>query len=131
MDCRIYDPKVVIRENSVVSVPPNHFGDNDRSSRFFGSVIRLVEDGNCARVKWNEDSTTSIEKVEDLALEKEIPPADKQKFQLRILPTAQDIVGSPADTSSPGIKNFIMYNHMPITRRVVHILLYVYQYVIG
>ena len=50
MDCRITDCKVVVRGGSLVSVPLNHFGLEERLDRYFGQVIRVVQDEN-ARVK--------------------------------------------------------------------------------
>ena len=43
-------------------------------------MIKLVEAGKCTRVKWNEDSIMSIENVDHLVLEKEVPK--KKKFEL-------------------------------------------------
>ena len=45
-------------------------------------MIKLVEAGKCTRVKWNEDSIMSIENVDHLVLEKEVPK--KKKFELWI-----------------------------------------------
>ena len=53
MDCRIYDPTVIIRDGIIVSVGASHFGDKDQAEKYYGVVIRLVEAGKCARVKWN------------------------------------------------------------------------------
>ena len=81
MDCRIYEPTVIIRDGSVVSVGACHFGDKDWAEKYYGVAIRLVEAGKCARVKGNEDSTMSLENNDDLVLEKEVPK--KKKFELR------------------------------------------------
>ena len=56
MDCRIIDSKIVVRSGSVLSVPANHFGDEGREERYFGTVLRLTQD-NKARVKWFEGSS--------------------------------------------------------------------------
>ena len=53
MDCGIYDPTVIIRDSSTVSVGASHFGNKDRPEKYYGVVIRLAEAGKCARVKWN------------------------------------------------------------------------------
>ena len=84
MDCRIYDPTVIIRDGIIVSVGASHFGDKDQAEKYYGVVIRLVEAGKCARVKWNEDSTMSIENIDYLVLEKEVPK--KKTFELQIQP---------------------------------------------
>ena len=105
MDCRIYDPKIVIRDGSFVSVLPDHFGDDERTEKFYGIVVRLIQDGKQARVKWNEDGATSIENIDDLLLHNEIEKK-KKKFQLRILqPTDFEVeqLAEPLYSSSPGI----------------------------
>ena len=50
---QIYNPTVIIRDGSIVSVGASHFGDKDQAEKYYGVVIRLVEAGKCARVKWN------------------------------------------------------------------------------
>ena len=82
MDCWIYDPTVIIRHGSIVSVGASNFGNKDRAEKYYRVVIRLAEAGKCARVKWNEESTMLIENIDDLFLEKEVPK--KKKFELRI-----------------------------------------------
>ena len=81
MDCRIYEPTVIIRDGSVVSDDASLFGDKDWAEKYYRVVIRLVEAGKCARVKGNEDSTMSFENINDLVLEKEV--SKKKKFELR------------------------------------------------
>ena len=95
MDCRIYDPTFIIRDGSIVSVGANHFGDKDRTEKYFAVVVRLVEGGKLARVKWNEDSTMSIENLDDLVPEKEVPK--KKKFALRIQPSNIDWTSNDDD----------------------------------
>ena len=75
---------MIIRDGSIVSVGASHFGDKDQAEKYYGVVIRLVEAGKCARVKWNEDSTMSIENIDYLVLEKEVPK--KKTFELQIQP---------------------------------------------
>ena len=72
MDCRIIDCIVVVRDGSLVFVAPNHFGQADRSDRYFGRVVRVVHDKS-AQIKWFEDDTISIEPLDALQLEVEIP----------------------------------------------------------
>ena len=68
----------------IVPVGASHFGDKDQAEKYYGLLIRLVEAGKWARVKWNEDSTMSTENIDDLVLEKEVPK--KKKFELWIQP---------------------------------------------
>ena len=51
MDCRIIGSKILVRDGSIVSVPPNHFGINNRNTHYYGTVVRLVHNDQ-ARVKW-------------------------------------------------------------------------------
>ena len=84
MDCRIYESTMITRDGSTVSVGASHFDNKDWAEKYYGIVIRLIEAGKCARVKWNEDSIMSIENIDDLVLEKEVP--EKKKFDLQIQP---------------------------------------------
>ena len=68
MDCRIIDCKVVLRDGSLVSVAPNHFGQAGRSDRYFGRVVRVVHDES-SQIKWFEDDTISVEPLDVLQLE--------------------------------------------------------------
>ena len=43
-----YDSKIVL---SIVSVPPDHFGEEAQTERYFGAVLRLTQDER-ARVRW-------------------------------------------------------------------------------
>ena len=79
MDCGIITCKIVVRDGSLVSVAPNHFGQSDRSDCYFGRVVRVVHDES-ARNKWFEDDTISIEPLDVLLLEVEIPEKKKPKF---------------------------------------------------
>ena len=60
MDCRKIDCKVVVKDGSLVSVAPNHFGQAKRSDCYFQRVARVVHDEN-AQIKWSEDDTISTE----------------------------------------------------------------------
>ena len=51
MDCRIIDCKVVIRDGSIISVAPNHFGISERKDHYYGKVIRLIENQNSATAR--------------------------------------------------------------------------------
>ena len=117
MNCKIIDSKTVDRSGSVVSVPVNHFSDEGREERYFGTVLHLTQD-NKACMKCFEDDSVSLKEVAVLNLETEVPKKDKPKFKLRIKPVReippkddtdftetvilhQNVV-SPIDTSSPG-----------------------------
>ena len=65
----------------VLCLGASHFGDKDRAEKYYGVVIKLVEAGKCARVKWNEDSTMSIENIDDLVLEKEVPKRKSLSYE--------------------------------------------------
>ena len=41
MNCRIIDSKIVVKVDSIASVPPNHFGEKSREERYFGIVSKL------------------------------------------------------------------------------------------
>ena len=108
MDCRIYEPTVIIKDGSVVSVDASLFGGKDWAEKYYRVVIRLVEAGKCARVKGNEDSTMSIENIDDLVLEKEV--SKKKKFEFWIQPPNLEwtsdfqlqAISVPDFTSTPG-----------------------------
>ena len=51
MDCRITDSKNVLRADSIVSVPPDHFEEEAQTERYFGAVLRLTQDER-ARARW-------------------------------------------------------------------------------
>ena len=91
MDCRIVDSNIVVRDGSIVSVPPNHFGINKINIRYYGTVVMLVHNDQ-ARVKWYDDNSVSVETLETLKLETAIPLREetekkKKKFEIRIKPT--------------------------------------------
>ena len=88
MDCRIIDKKVLLRDGSAISVPPNHFDDTKRIERYYGVVLKLIQNGKQAQVQWIEDNSKSIEDIEHLQLETEIPQKPK-KFILCIKPKDQ------------------------------------------
>ena len=88
MDCSIIDNKVVLRDGNAVSVSPNHFGDTEQIERYYGVVLKLVQNGKQAQVKWTEDNTKSTEDIEHLQLETEIPQNPKE-FILCIKPKDQ------------------------------------------
>ena len=69
MDCRITDCKVVLREGSIASVPPNHFGDNERYDSYYGVIQKMIQNYEKARVKLCKDQTVSIEHVDGLCLD--------------------------------------------------------------
>ena len=50
MDCRIIDNKVEFRDGSVASVPPNHFDDTERIERYYGVVLKLIQNGKQAQL---------------------------------------------------------------------------------
>ena len=108
MDCRIYDPAVITRDGSIASVDASHFGNKDWAEKYCGIVIRLVEAGKCARVKWNEDSTISIENTDDLVLKKEVPKKKKSELQIQSLNLEWtsdfqlQAISTPDVTSTPG-----------------------------
>ena len=39
MDCRIIDSKIVVRFDSLVSVPTNHFDGEAQEERYFGTAM--------------------------------------------------------------------------------------------
>ena len=110
MDCRIIDSKVIIRDGSAVSVPPNHFDDTDQIERYYGIVLKLIQNDKQARVQWMDDKSKSIENIENLQLEKEIPQKPK-KFVLHIKPENQsdDVQFEAEDSSTPG-KCFLLFS---------------------
>ena len=107
MDCRIIDNKVIIRDGCAVSVPPNHFDDTDQTERYYGIVLKLIQNDKQARVQWMDDKSKSIENMENVQLETEIPQKPK-KFVLRIKPKNQSDDAqfeadlTPKDSSNPG-----------------------------
>ena len=81
MYCRIIDSKIVLRTVSLVSVPPNHFGDNSHKDRYFGKVLHLTQDHKTYG-KWLEDDNISIEDLVLLSLEVEVPKRGNQSSLL-------------------------------------------------
>ena len=73
MDCRITDCRVVVREGSIVSVPPDHFDVAVRQDRYYGLVKKIIQNNEKAQKSWVEDNTISIEDVVLLQLETSIP----------------------------------------------------------
>ena len=73
MDCRITDCRVVVREGSIVSVPPDHFGVAVRQDRYYDLVKKIIKNDEKAQKSWVEDNTISIEDVVLLQLETSIP----------------------------------------------------------
>lgn len=55
-----------------------------RGRSYYGKVIRLLGNQNSARVRRFEDNAISIESLEPLLLETEVPNKNKSKFQKRI-----------------------------------------------
>ena len=89
MDCWIIDSKIVLRAGSLVSVPPNHFGDNNCKDRYFGIVLHLTQDHHKPCVKWFEDDTISIEDLVLLTLNVKVPK--KPKFTHRMKPNPETL----------------------------------------
>ena len=52
MDCRITDCRVVVREGSIISVPPDHFGIAGRQDSYYGIVKKIIQNDEKARVAW-------------------------------------------------------------------------------
>ena len=69
----IFKVSVVSKVSIVSIVGASHFGNKDWAEKYYGVVIRLVEAGKRARVKWNEHVTLE----HDLVLEKEVPKKEK------------------------------------------------------
>ena len=44
MDCSIIYCKIIVRDGSLVSVAPNHFGQAERPDSYFRRVVRVVHD---------------------------------------------------------------------------------------
>ena len=80
MDCSIIDNKVVLRDGNAVSVSPNHFDDTEQIERYYGVVLKLIQNGKQAQVQWIEDNTKSTEDIEHLQLETEIPQKPKSLY---------------------------------------------------
>ena len=89
MNCQIIDSKIVLMAGSLVPVPPNHFGDNNRKDRYFGVVLHLTQDHHKACMKWFEDDTISTEDLVLLTLKVKVPK--KPKFTLRIKPNPETL----------------------------------------
>ena len=73
MDCRITDSRVVVRDGSIVSVPPDHFSIARRQDGYYGLVKKINQNDERAWVLWAEDNTISIKDVVLLRLETSIP----------------------------------------------------------
>ena len=73
MDCRITDCRVVVREGSIVSVPPDHFGIAGRQDRYYGLVKKIIQNDKKVQNSWVEDNTISIKDVVLLQLETSMP----------------------------------------------------------
>ena len=70
-----------------MSVSPDHFDEESRTKKYYGRVIGIIQEEQ-ARVKWEDDGSLSVERLDDLHLKKDIPK--KKKFQLRIAPTGTE-----------------------------------------
>ena len=55
MDCRIMDYTIVSREDSIVSVPPNNFTENERYDSYYGVIQKIIQNNEMAQVKWCKD----------------------------------------------------------------------------
>ena len=53
-----------------VSVPASYFNDADRSTKYYGKVIKIVGiDGNQLKVKWKSDNGYTVTDFSDLTFE--------------------------------------------------------------
>ena len=73
MDCRITDCRVLVREGSTVSVPPDHFHIAGRQDRYYGLVKKIIQNDKKVQNSWVEDNTISIKDVVLLQLETSMP----------------------------------------------------------
>ena len=94
MDCRITDCRVVVREGSIISVPPDHFGIAGRQDRYYGIVKKIIQNDEKARVAWVEDNTTSIEDLGILQLETSMPETTAKSTTPREVPEV--VINPPA-----------------------------------
>ena len=85
MDCRISDCTVIIKERSLISVSSDNFDEECRTKKYYGRVVRIIQEGEQARMKWEDDGSLSVERLYDLNPEKD--NSKKKAFQLRIAPT--------------------------------------------
>ena len=115
MDCRITDCRVVVREGSIISVPPDHFGIAGRQDRYYGIVKKIIQNDEKARVAWVEDNTTSIEDLGILQLETSMPETTAKSTTPREVP---EVVINPPTKKKPVVgqkinkKSLIFaYNH--------------------
>ena len=84
MNCRIIDSKIVVKVDSIASVPPNHFGEKSREERYFGIVSKLKQDER-ANVKLFADSSVSLESITNLKFKTDAPVKEKPRSTLRII----------------------------------------------
>ena len=56
-DCRIYDPTVIIRNRSVVSVLSDRSNNDDHDEPYYGIVVRLINERKFAQIEWFEGNT--------------------------------------------------------------------------
>ena len=73
MDCRIQDCRIVHREGSIASVPPDFFGPASQNNRYFGTIKKMLYEDTMARVHWQGGGTTSIIDIDILQLETLMP----------------------------------------------------------
>ena len=78
----ITDCRVVVREGSIVSVPPDHFDFAGRQDRSSGLVKKIIQNDEKARVSWVEDNTISIKDLVLLQLETSMPHEKSLKSTL-------------------------------------------------
>ena len=88
MNCRITDCTIIISEGTLVYVSSDHFDEESRIDKYYGRVVRIIQEGEQAHVKWEDDGLLSVEIRDDLNLEKDI--SRKKKFELRIAPTVTE-----------------------------------------
>lgn len=65
MDCRTTDFTVTIREGSIVSVSSDHFDQESKTEKYYGRVVRIIQEREQARVKLEDDESFSVERIDD------------------------------------------------------------------
>ena len=121
IDCRIIDNKVVLRDGRIVSVPAYYFEDLEQTDCYFVKVLKMIHNGKQARVQWIQDNTQSIEDVDNLQLETDFPPNNKNKVILCIklqssnnsnIHFQADSKLASVDSSTPGFHCCLLVNDM-------------------
>lgn len=65
MDCRTTDFTVIIREGSIVSVSSDHFDQESKTEKYYGRVVRIIQEREQAHVKWEDDESFSVKRIDD------------------------------------------------------------------